>query len=365
MRRLLLPALVAALLGPSVALGGPPIRDPGGPAPAATTKPARPATGKASAGTWARAEIRLVVARGVMGKTVSSFRAGDPLTRGELNALVAALKKRPAADAGGASSPVTIAELDARLVAALGLKAAAARFQAAAHEAGLQPPARFGSEVVARLLGLRINHPAGQDELELRPGEPATRAEAAYSAARILAFDGSQVARVKAAAATFELPELSDWQRRVLSTAARLIGYPYVWGGTSGRPQTAFGVKLPGGFDCSGFVWRVFKLEPYPGGKRLGATLRGRTTFVMSGEVAAAQRVRRASLAPADLVFFGARGPRSKAREIDHMGIYVGNGWFIHSSRYGVALARISDWYKQRFAWGRRPLAEAGLEPGE
>jgi cell wall-associated NlpC family hydrolase len=44
------------------------------------------------------------------------------------------------------------------------------------------------------------------------------------------------------------------------------------------------------------------------------------------------------------------------------MGIYVGNGWFIHSSGQGVALARLDDgWYKREFAWGRRPLAEAGL----
>ena len=44
------------------------------------------------------------------------------------------------------------------------------------------------------------------------------------------------------------------------------------------------------------------------------------------------------------------------------MGIYLGNGWFVHSSRYGVALEPLTGWYQQRFAWGRRPLAEAGLE---
>jgi cell wall-associated NlpC family hydrolase len=44
------------------------------------------------------------------------------------------------------------------------------------------------------------------------------------------------------------------------------------------------------------------------------------------------------------------------------MGIYVGNGWVIHSSGFGVALARLDGWYAREFAWGRRPLAEAGLE---
>jgi cell wall-associated NlpC family hydrolase len=43
------------------------------------------------------------------------------------------------------------------------------------------------------------------------------------------------------------------------------------------------------------------------------------------------------------------------------MGIYVGNGWFVHSSGYGVALARLDGWYSRKFAWARRPLVEAGL----
>jgi len=32
------------------------------------------------------------------------------------------------------------------------------------------------------------------------------------------------------------------------------------------------------------------------------------------------------------------------------VGIYAGNGWMIHSSRYGVALARVDGWYEERFA---------------
>ena len=37
---------------------------------------------------------------------------------------------------------------------------------------------------------------------------------------------------------------------------------PYIWGGTSDGPETEFGVSSRGGYDCSGFVWRVYKLEP-------------------------------------------------------------------------------------------------------
>jgi cell wall-associated NlpC family hydrolase len=81
----------------------------------------------------------------------------------------------------------------------------------------------------------------------------------------------------------------------------------------------------------------------------------------MAGEVPRRQRIKPARLAPADLVFFGPGGPRAKPPQIDHMGLYLGNGWLIHSSRYGVALARIDGWYEDQLAWGRRPLAEAGL----
>ena len=61
------------------------------------------------------------------------------------------------------------------------------------------------------------------------------------------------------------------------------------------------------------------------------------------------------------MIFFGAVGPKSKPAQVGHMGIYLGNGWFIHSSSFGVAIAPLTGWYAQRFAWGRRPLAEAGL----
>ena len=118
---------------------------------------------------------------------------------------------------------------------------------------------------------------------------------------------------------------------------------------------------MPGGYDCSGFVWRVYKLQAYPDPARSPTTLAGRTTYAMSGEVPKSKRIAPAALQPADVIFFGAKGPKSKPAEVDHMGIYLGNGWFVHSSRYGVALETLTGWYQQRFAWARRPLAEAGL----
>jgi cell wall-associated NlpC family hydrolase len=358
----------------------------GGTAHAAAKQPA----------SWATPSIRAVTAAGLMGaKDVQSFRAADPLTAQALENLVVDLKARlttvpePGVDptvtdptltepattttttttlttpapkqVANPNRPVQMWELDARLVGALGLNGAASAFAKSARASGLVVPSRFGTEVVARLLGLRFNHPASEDALELRPQDAASRAEAAYSVAQILHFSDWQVASLEDAAQSFSLPALSGWQKRILDTAVAKIGMPYIWGGETDGTQTAFGVGSRGGYDCSGFVWRVYKLQWYPGEGALASTLRGRTTYEMSGEVPVTRRIAFAQLQPADVIFFGDRGRRSKPAEVGHMGIYLGNGWFIHSSEYGVALATLTGWYRSEFAWGRRPLAEAGL----
>ncbi len=310
---------------------------------------------------WAQPEIRYVVKHGLMARNVTSFRADDTLTQGELATLVAGLTKHSAGTVAAKSAPVTISQLDARLVTALELSDAAKTFADGARAAGLTVPSRFGTETVARLLGLRTNHPAGQDDLELLPTDPATRAETAYSVAHILRFNGWEVQNVEDAAASLALPQLGAWQTRVLNTAVRFVGYPYVWGGTSEKAEAPFGVQAHGGFDCSGFVWRVYKLQAYSGGAALATTIKGRTTYQMSGEVPRTKRIGFAKLAPGDVLFFGPSGPRSKPASIGHTGIYLGAGWMIHSSGEGVALTPLTGWYRQEFAWARRPLAEAGL----
>jgi cell wall-associated NlpC family hydrolase len=321
---------------------------------------AAPAIAAKSGPSWAQAQINAVVAAGLMSGDTASFRPNDPLTRGALEQLVAGLTDAAPVTPAAPSAKVTMTGLDGRLVGALGLTDAARLFSDGARNAGLTVPSRFGSEATARLLGLRTNHPAAQDDLELLPTDTATRAEAAYSAAKVLRFDEWETQSVRDAAATFVPPPLTAWQKRILTTAFRFIGFPYVWGGESETQESLFGHQVRGGFDCSGFVWRVYKLEPYAGENRLADTLKGRTTYAMSGEVSAAKRIPFAKLQPADVIFFG-NGPRSKPAQVSHMGIYVGNGWFVHSSGYGVALAQLTGWYRSSFAWARRPLAEAGL----
>ena len=207
-----------------------------------------------------------------------------------------------------------MAQLDARLVRVLGSERRRGPVLRRRRAAGLRPPARFGTEVVARLLGLRTNHPAGQDALERLPNDPAPRAEAAYSVAQLLSVSEAEKAQVEDEAATFELPVLTTWQQRVLTTAVRFIGYPYVWGGEYERPQSPYGPQAQGGFDCSGFAWRVYKVQSYPGAPAAGGILRGRTAAAMAGEVPRRMRIKPARLCAGRPDVLRARAARAPSR---------------------------------------------------
>ncbi len=372
-RPLLLALLLALLTAPAAWAQQPPPSPPAAippPPPGWTPSPVPPGEEKpppkpkpvrsapAIPRSWAWREIGVVTRRGLLGGDAAAFRPREALTRGELGELVAALAETPARTAASPEAHVSLALLDAALVSALDLRETAARFHTAAESAGLEPPSRFGTEVVARLLGLRKNHEGADERLELEPSRDVSRAEAAYSAAQILRLEAGKLERTRAAARSFAVPTLTPRQRQVLRTATALVGYPYVWGGASERAQ---GPYPAGGFDCSGFVWRVYKSGRYPGAERLTTTLRGRSTYSMSGEFPKGERIPRSRLAPADLLFFGLRGTDSRPNEVDHMGIYLGNGWILHAGGRGVTLTPLEDWYRERFAWGRRPLAEAGL----
>jgi hypothetical protein len=326
---------------------------------AATGAPAEPPDVSGSGSSWAAAEIRLVVARGALAPSVAQFRPDDPLTRGELHAALTTLGL-PSTAPADPNRLVVVTELDTKLVTALGLADAARAVRLTLRDAALQPTSYVGAETIARLLGLRVNHPQGDEYLEPAPGEPATRAEAAYSLAQALAVTAAQRSDLLRLVAQLWLPPLSVGQRAVLARALRFIGYPYVWAGSSEHVQQLYYGLAPGGFDCSGLVWRVYK-QPFADAPLLGASIHGRTTFSMSAERPKVDRLPLDQLEPGDLVFFGARGPASTPAEVGHMGIAVGPGWFVHSSGNGVTLQPLQGWYLTRFAWARRPLREAGL----
>jgi cell wall-associated NlpC family hydrolase len=257
-----------------------------------------------------------------------------------------------------AGGPVTVVRFDALVVDQLGLADVASHVQSAAASAGLNPPMYFGTEVVARYLGLRFDHPSGTDQLELFPSDPITRAEAAWSLAQVAGFGSWNVNGARQTLTQFALPPMSADQKRALRIAVSRIGYPYVYAGESDTAEPGswmWGPQAHGGFDCSGFVWRVFKLSGLPWGNAIG----GRTAAQMAQEIPHSQRLRASQLKPGDILFFGTAHSNSRATEqnVIHTGIYLGDNWVIHSSGQGVYVEPLKgSWLGDSFAWGRRVI---------
>lgn len=120
--------------------------------------------------------------------------------------------------------------------------------------------------------------------------------------------------------------------QQILSKAQQYLGTPYVYGGAS-----------PAGFDCSGFVYYVLKslgFSPY----RTPADQYKHGTYVAKGDLQAG-----------DIVFFA----NTYASGISHVGIYAGNGQFIHSpnSRSVVSYSDLTSGYWSDHYYGARRMA--------
>jgi cell wall-associated NlpC family hydrolase len=262
---------------------------------------------------------------------------GAPLTYDQLRADRDALALRLATPrvAVPGHGAVRVTAFHAALVRQLGLGDVADHVRSVARRAGLHPPAQFGTEVIARALDLRVNHPFPRGEAsELYPWQAIPRSEAAHSLRVIRRLSGWELETVRAAYGAFALPDLSDRARSALRVAVSRIGMPYVWGGETDGVSVG---QVHGGYDCSGFVWRVF------GAGAIG----GRTADDQAHGIRQAQRVHAGAIRPADLLFFGRRG------YADHVGIAMGDGWMIHSSSQGVAVVPLAT-RDRGFLWGRR-----------
>ena len=119
--------------------------------------------------------------------------------------------------------------------------------------------------------------------------------------------------------------------QRIVNYAAQFLGYPYVWGGYT--PSM--------GFDCSGFTQYVFA--------QCGYTLYNRTQQYTNGTV-----VYYSNLRVGDLVFFDTL----ENGTIGHVGIYAGNGQFIHAANpsKGVCYSSMSPgtYYGRTYVCARR-----------
>jgi NlpC/P60 family len=125
--------------------------------------------------------------------------------------------------------------------------------------------------------------------------------------------------------------QITERTSDLVSTAIGFLGIPYLRGGNSAET----------GFDCSGFVRAIYKdtiglILPRSADQQANAT----------------QKIDRSELKPGDLVFFN-----TLKRSFSHVGIYMGEGKFIHSPRSGSSV-RIEDmripYWNVRFDGARR-----------
>ena len=129
------------------------------------------------------------------------------------------------------------------------------------------------------------------------------------------------------------LQQASDRAAELVMNAMGALGVPYRMGGTSAET----------GFDCSGFVRAMFQ--------QTAGLLLPRTA---ADQAASTAKIEKTDLKPGDLVFFN-----TMRRSYSHVGIYMGDGKFIHSPRSGshvrVESMNIGYW-QSRFDGARRVL---------
>lgn len=120
-------------------------------------------------------------------------------------------------------------------------------------------------------------------------------------------------------------------QEDLVHTARRFIGTPYRWGGSSRQD----------GFDCSGLTMTVYRLN----GLDLPRNSRA--------QYGAGTAVPRDALQKGDLVFFATNG----GRRVSHVGIYSGEGRFIHAPGQGKVIrsaALSNTYFRSRYLGARR-----------
>mgnify|MGYP005844013151 FL=1 len=179
-------------------------------------------------------------------------------------------------------------------------------------------------------VGQKLEIPGGQAPAVASVARPAAspRAEAPapQPAARPAPAPAPQPAPAPAPA-----PSGGDAGWKIVEVASKYLGSRYVWGGTS-----------PAGFDCSGFVWYVYK------------TAGSYVPRDLWGQLQAGPRVKQDNLLPGDIVFF----ENTYTYGLSHDGIYIGGGRFIHaaSEREGVTISSLSERYwAARYYGASRP----------
>lgn len=318
--------------------------------------------GTAQAGTpeWARPAVQSLDRAGILEK--DRLKPNRPMTRRAFKRLIRrAFGPGLYARTGG---HVRAGEVSRALVTALGRRDLARDLASAAGPNGWRPPTPryFGTEIIARQLGLRHDRPPSEDKFEAGARQPLRQADVAWSVWKATTDPSLHAAD---ALAGFQLAGVHGVRRKVVRYAFSLVGSPYVWAGEwSTQPPNdyPYGAQAHGGFDCSGFVWNVLHTKT-PNWKPKGRPYEGWQLAERSSSAMAAathNRVPYAKLRTGDILFFAPSGRKAAAADVYHAAIYLGRGWMIHSSgsRAGVSIDAVSagSWWHDDFAWGRRVI---------
>ena len=168
----------------------------------------------------------------------------------------------------------------------------------------------------------QINQLIGERNARLAREAAARRAAArAAAAAQNPAPTTTTTAPISSPTSGAPAPPANSLGEQAVQIAMGELGVPYVWGGAS-----------PSGFDCSGLTMWVYA--------QLGIHLDHYT----GSQWNSGPHVAYSDLAPGDLVFF--------EPGIGHVGIYIGNGEFIHAPHTGtvVQISSLSDaWYSAEY----------------
>ena len=252
---------------------------------------------------------------------------------------------------GGVFAPagyVTKTQLSGAITRVFDLVSAASAVNAIATSDGyrFKHASTLGYSTVAHQLRSYYNFPNAAD-YEIFPTQRIKRGEFAYTLSQ-LADTGWRTWFLRERFQNVVLPPLSSTRRKVVEYALRYASTPYTYGGE--RAST--------GVDCSGFVWWVMRAGMGNASSRgyTGWSLPDRSS---SGIAAGTKtRITLSQLRPLDILTWDVEGEFTRsAKAVGHAGLYLGNGWFIHSSggRAGVAVDWMGDGYwHDRFVWGRR-----------
>jgi len=150
--------------------------------------------------------------------------------------------------------------------------------------------------------------------------------------------DRGIISAAAAESSTIFIDRMRDTTSDMVLSAMNFLGVPYRRGGSSAEE----------GFDCSGFTRHIFELS-------LGMVLPHRADDQAKDK--SLITVKRDELRPGDLVFFN-----TMRRTFSHVGIYVGEGKFIHAPRSGSSV-RVEDmreaYWNKRFTGARRATLPA------